>query len=90
MRCIQVVKAARWLSHLLYVHENKLIFTDSRVNLMSFEKLRGSILEKEETIYPLSASYDVDSCVLVLATRKDIRVYSAITGRLCDVYQVVG
>jgi WD40 repeat protein len=36
MRCIQVVKAARWLGHLLYIPDEKLIFTDSRVNMMNF------------------------------------------------------
>jgi WD40 repeat protein len=38
----------------------------------------------------LGAAFDVDSSTLVVATRKDIRIYSAHTGRLCDVYQVVG
>lgn len=38
----------------------------------------------------MGAAFDVDSSTLVVATRKDIRIYSAHTGRLCDVYQVVG
>lgn len=36
LKCVQVVKVARWLSYLLYIHESKLIFTDSRINLTSF------------------------------------------------------
>ena len=44
LKCVQVVKVARWLSYLLYIPESKLIFTDSRINLINFEKIKGNII----------------------------------------------
>lgn len=89
MKCIQVVKAARWLSHILYVKESKLIFTDSRVNLMNFESRAGTRLERQENLHPLSAHYYADGTI-VLATRKDLRVYDGLPGKLDKVFHVVG
>lgn len=95
MRCIQVVKAARWLSHLLYIPDDKLIFTDSRVNMLNFE---GFSLQKQladqsilptPSIIPISACYDADTKAILIATQKDVRVFEVDTGRLTDIYKVV-
>ena len=43
-KCVQVVRVARWLSYLLYIFDSKLIFTDSRINIINFEKDKGNII----------------------------------------------
>lgn len=94
MRCTQVVKAARWLSHLLYIPSDKLIFTDSRVNMMNFEAFSpqlqiGESSEKESHVQPIAAAYDDTTKTILVATRKDVRVFDANSGRITDIYKVV-
>lgn len=88
MRCVQVIKAARWLSHLLYLPEGKLIFTDSRINMMNFEGISPHP-EEGDSLQLVSVHYDSHSKAVLASTRRDVRVYDANTGRITDIYRVV-